>query len=339
MFMNKWLLLLFLSISIQTFSQTYTNIVFEGAGIRGIAYSGTIQALEEQNRIKDLKRVGGTSAGAITAVLLSVGYNAQEIASIIGSTKFAKFNDGGIPFFGGIYRLRKKFGWYKGKKFENWLGKLIANKTNNAEINFSQLAAQYKALYVTGTCLNLQKPIIFSAETYPNMPAKTAVRISMSVPLYYGAVLMDDTGKVYTRMPKNRQLNVMVDGGFFMNFPIRMFDSTKYDALLDSNFMAINYNTIGCRIDSKSQITIDTSVNRGTIAAKPVKNLSQYMNALLTLVTEQMNRPQLLSEDWQRSISISDEGIGPKVRGMPKKEIDALVKSGYQSTIKFLKKP
>ena len=39
------------------------NPIFEGAGIRGIAYAGAIQALEERGIALNIEKVGGTSAG------------------------------------------------------------------------------------------------------------------------------------------------------------------------------------------------------------------------------------------------------------------------------------
>lgn len=75
------------------------NIVFEGAGIRGIAYSGAINELEQKGMLKNIKRVGGTSAGAITALLLTLGYSSGEIANIVSSTSFKKFNDGRFFFW------------------------------------------------------------------------------------------------------------------------------------------------------------------------------------------------------------------------------------------------
>ena len=66
----------------------YENIVFEGGGIMGLAYSGVLKQLEEHNMVKDFKKVGGTSAGAITATMLSLGYNSTEVYNIIANTKF-----------------------------------------------------------------------------------------------------------------------------------------------------------------------------------------------------------------------------------------------------------
>lgn len=63
------------------------NLVFEGGGIRGLAYPGTLKVLEEKGVIKNSERVAGTSAGAITALMVGLGYNSHEIDSIIYTTK------------------------------------------------------------------------------------------------------------------------------------------------------------------------------------------------------------------------------------------------------------
>lgn len=57
---------------------TYRNLVMEGGGIRGIAYGGALAELEKQGVLAGIQRVGGTSAGAIQAALLAVGYSPQE---------------------------------------------------------------------------------------------------------------------------------------------------------------------------------------------------------------------------------------------------------------------
>lgn len=88
-------------------TDTIENIVFEGAGIRGIAYAGAIKELEQKGLLQNVKRVSGTSAGAITALLLSLNYSSTEIATIINSTSFKKFNDGRFLFFGGFHRVKK----------------------------------------------------------------------------------------------------------------------------------------------------------------------------------------------------------------------------------------
>src|SRR5690606_813864 len=135
--MKKLLLLpLLLLLSTGCFAQTavYKNLVFEGAGIRGVAYTGFVSEFEKAGLLEQVEKVGGTSAGAIVALALALSHQADEITSLIYDTRFQQFNDGQYIFFGGISRVNKRYGWYKGDKFLKWLEKIIAAKTGNADI-------------------------------------------------------------------------------------------------------------------------------------------------------------------------------------------------------------
>jgi len=304
---------------------TIKNLVFEGAGIRGIAYAGVITELEAGNRMQSIEKVGGTSAGAIVALTVSLGYSGKEIRQIVSQTNFKKFNDGNYFFVGGINRTNKYFGWYRGNRFENWLEGIIGQKTGNANSTFEELHAKgFKDLYITGTCLNKQQLVIFSYETYPKMKVKDAVRISASIPLYFEAVFLDKDGKVIRHPRDKKGLDIMVDGGFTGNFPIRIFDTLS----------RCNYSTLGFRIDSDDQIKNDRDSK--SIAAMPVSNFKQYMNAFYNMIIENMNRQQLTKEDWERTVSISDGKVGPRIRKLSKEEINTLIGNGRKAMKNYL---
>jgi NTE family protein len=310
------------------------NLVFEGAGIRGIAFSGAISELEERKILPGIKRVGGTSAGAITALMISLGYTAAEIETIIGRTNFRKFNDGKFFFPGGVARLRNHFGWYQGRKFEAWLEEIIQAKTGHKNTSFWELKASgFKDLYITGTNLNDQKLVVFSHETFPAMKVKDAVRISVSIPLYFEPLFMNEEGVMITRPKDKKPLKVMVDGGFIANFPIRIFDSSRFAGGTNNVFIH-NTGTIGFRIDRKDQIENDQQ-GKGLVSL-PVNNLEQYIAAFYNLVIENLNRQTLTPEDWQRTVSISDGAIGPRIRKLKREEINVLVNNGREATRKFL---
>lgn len=315
-------------------NQKYTNLVFEGGGIRGIAYAGVLKVLENSGIIKDIEKVGGTSAGAITALMISLGYSSDVIYEIISETKFQKFNDGEFIFFGGLSRLSEKYGWYKGNKFTHWLEKIIEAKTGDAEITLAALQQKnFKQLYVTGTCLNKQKLLVFSAETYPQMKVKDAVRISMSVPLYFEAVFIDSVGKVYKKNKKDKNLDIVVDGGILGNFPIFLFDSIVVNA--SNQYTRIpNFKTIGVRLDSEEQIKSD-SLNKKLVPVE-INGISNYLTAFYTIILENLNRNQLIPSDWERTISVSSVGIGSKIKKLSSEQKMSLIKSGETHTLNFL---
>ena len=57
------------------------DLVFQGGGAKGLAHIGAIKSLEEQGR--SYRRLVGTSAGSIVAVLLAAGYSADEMEAVI----------------------------------------------------------------------------------------------------------------------------------------------------------------------------------------------------------------------------------------------------------------
>lgn len=71
------------------------NLIFEGGGIKGIAYMGAFNKSSETNifKFENIKRISGTSAGAIIAVLLGVGYRIDKLQTILEELKFDEFLD------------------------------------------------------------------------------------------------------------------------------------------------------------------------------------------------------------------------------------------------------
>ncbi len=215
----------------------YSNLVFEGGGVKGIAYVGVLEAIttiplkrheEPINLKQDIKRVAGTSAGAITALLVSLNYNVDEIKKELSEVDFNKFADKptwkewliSLP-----YRYRGEHYIYEGTEFLSWIHKVIEKKLGKATITFKELK-EYgcKELYIIGTNLTKRKIEIFSSEHTPNMPIDIAVRASMAIPFIFKGVRFSIDNKAYDPNGKD----IYVDGGVISNYPIEIFDNKKY---------------------------------------------------------------------------------------------------------------
>lgn len=72
------------------------NLVFKGGGPKGLSFPGALGVLEKAGRLGVVRRVAGTSAGAIQAALFAVGYNAEELQKILSEQDFEPFLDGPI---------------------------------------------------------------------------------------------------------------------------------------------------------------------------------------------------------------------------------------------------
>ena len=309
----------------------YKNLVFEGGGIRGIAYAGALDELERRNILQHVEQTGGTSVGAIAALLVAVGYNANEIRSIMEDLKVQQFNDGRWIFFGGFYRFFHSYGWYRGERFERWLGNLIKAKTGNADLTFQGLhqlhltTSTYRELCVTGTNLSAQRTELFSVITHPDMPLKTAVRISMSIPLYFRAVLLDSNFHVIHKPKKGQTYSVMVDGGLAANYPISMFDHDGVN----------NPATLGLKLERPEQL--EGFKNGTEISPYPIRGMGSYVGALYNYIIEGLNRKDSLTNEKDRTIYISTQHIKPKLRAMSRREKDLLYDSGKDAVERFFR--
>src|SRR5579883_1217615 len=72
------------------------DVVFEGGGAKGSAFAGALTALHAAGH--SMRRLIGTSAGAITAALAAVGYSPQEMLEAVnekrdGKPRFSAFMD------------------------------------------------------------------------------------------------------------------------------------------------------------------------------------------------------------------------------------------------------
>lgn len=313
-------------------AQSPRSLALEGGGIRGIAYAGAWQALEEARVDTGIREVAGTSVGAITGCLISLGYRASELRFVMNGLRMQEFNDGRWFFAGGQQRLRKKFGWYRGDALERWIGERVREKTGSAHTTFRQLAAlaagnaSFRNFYATATDLTAQKAVVFSVHTVPDMELKTAVRASMSVPLYFEAVLLDSTGKRYDRVKDCPGCHVYVDGGLLLNYPLELFDSTDAQGR-----PVMNPDAIGFKLERVEQMGVHDG-----IAPYTIHNLGQYIAAFYNLGMEKLNSRMSRAQEKTRTVYISTGNVSPRVRRISEKTRNLLFSNGYEAARQFL---
>jgi NTE family protein len=328
-------IIIVLFIHLGSHAQKYRNLVMEGGGIKGIAYGGALQELENKGILQGIVRTAGTSAGAIQACLLALGYSPSEITDIISNTPVESFNDDGFVLTGSK-RLINKFGWYKGDSFLLKMEEVIQQRTGNPNLTFRelhQLAQSYpfRDLYVTGCNLTKQKIEVFSYETHPEMRVADAVRISMSIPLYYRGVWVNEQGKISENPLPGENCSLFVDGGLLMNFPVALFDNKKYFQP-DNEKSDFNPETLGLRLERCEQIEHEVQKKEG-LAPFEITDFSSYMSALSGIIMRNVNT--LNPRDAERTIYINDLGVSARVRKVPEDEKKRMMLSGRQGVIDF----
>mgnify|MGYP003455369432 CR=1 FL=1 len=66
-------------------------VIYQGGGARGMGYQGVNQAMEDKGMLKGIKRVGGTSAGALMGLPIALGYDAATVNDIVVNSRFSHF--------------------------------------------------------------------------------------------------------------------------------------------------------------------------------------------------------------------------------------------------------
>lgn len=334
----------------------FKNIVFEGGGIKGIAYIGALKALEKSEVINSIQRVGGTSAGAITALLVGLGFRSDDIMTFINNKDLGEIEDNDLIDIFDVTRLLTKYGWNKGESVRKWIGYAIEKATGNVNSTFEdikkvQQEKNFKDMYFVGTNLSTHSFKIFCYELTPKTPIIDAVEISMSIPLYFTA--------------KTDELkNYYVDGGVLMNYPIRLFDeegfiennefwteegfvspknyrfaNEKKTQLVINNITKTNYKpnqeTIGFRLDSEDEIhffhTKEAVVNE-------IKNIYDFTKHLIRTLMEYQNNTHLNEIDMVRTIYLDVTGVKATGWEISLKEKENIIVKGYNSTKSYLEK-
>jgi NTE family protein len=317
----------------------FRNLVFEGGGVKGIAYAGALAELEKRDIVDDVTRVAGTSAGAISAALVALGASSDYVAKAVGGTNFRSFMDSSFGMLRDADRLLKDYGWFKGDAFSQWMRDQVQALAGDPEFNFGQLwdavekkkKPGFKKLYVTGSDLNDKKPIVFSGKT-ADVPVWRAVRISMSIPLFFASMRGTNNG-------------VLVDGGVTWNYPLDIFDDkmflsdpsngvkptyTQYDAE-----HIYNKETLGLRVDTKDQIQAEKD-GWNSPPAK-VNNFVDYVASLVGYMGDMANRLHLHKNDWDRTIFIDASGVGTTEFGLSDAKTQMLLNNGRSGVVDYFK--
>lgn len=215
------------------------DAVFEGGGVKGVALVGALQAFEEAGF--QWQNLAGTSAGAIVAALVAVGYTSAEVREVMGRIKFHTLMDtsgiGKLPVVGPWLSLLFNQAMYQGDYFLQIMRELIAAKTGKQRYTFADLTLpkepgdseedyqnKYKyKLRVMASDISENRLFVLPQDVARlgydpgGLEVALAVRMSMSYPFFFKPVILEDSQRL--------EKHWIVDGGMLSNFPIQLFDS------------------------------------------------------------------------------------------------------------------
>jgi NTE family protein len=285
----------------------YRNLVFKGGGVRGIAYIGALEILDEYRIVENIQRVAGTSAGAIAAALVSFRLSVPETKVLFNSLDFSKVPQSStddrvrkifrFPEEESSRRFFRNYGWYSSEYFYHWVENVIAEQCdNNPRATFRDFKdREFRDLYIVATNVSQQKAEVFSADHTPNVAVADAVRMSMSIPIFFEALRFDGqnfgSGDYY------------VDGGLYDNFPVHLFDQPDYAGKPWAYRDGVNWETLGLFLFPDQDL-------RPADPEIP-KNVWEFLTLTLRNLyhSHEISSYQASTVDQHRTIEISDCGI------------------------------
>ena len=340
-------------------------LVFNGGGIKGLAYAGALRVLDKQNLLKNIEWVVGTSAGAMFALMVALNYTPEEIEAEIKTVNFEEFKDheGGNSLLGKIINpikslktlLWDKEGYYLGKKLHQWVQKIVKQKLQTEHATFDDLHQKkakqsvnycFKDLLVTVT--DFDKKIIntlgYGKKSTGRMRIADAVLASMSIPGVYRTRYIDpETQKMIwqptAEQKKNKTLVRYVDGGVLSNYSIEVFTHPQYWPMGYyglANNKSINPGVLGLRLDSmdteaEAIRSFWASPNK-TPAASPL--ITDYVKELFyNLISDntkaRFHSMQTIFIPISKTIGVTDFNINKKTK-------NDLINSGEKATKQYI---
>jgi NTE family protein len=199
-------------------------VVLSGGGINGFAILGALQKLIELNIIVSPDIYCGTSVGSIISLLLNIGYLPINIFNLLLIIDFSKLIENKIDNI-----LEETcFGLYSPEPIIEMLKLFMIKKNINPEITFNDLFKLTSTkLIITGTCINDISLYYFSIDHSPNMKVIEAIRISMSIPIFFKPYFYNN--------------KYWIDGGCINNYPIELF-TDRLDDVIGINIIDNYYN-------------------------------------------------------------------------------------------------
>ena len=335
----------------------FKNLVFEGGGVKGIAYVGALEVLDKEGVLRNIERVAGTSAGAMVAVLVGLGYTTKEISGILWDINFKNFLDSSWGVVRNTKRLLEDYGWYKGDFFRDLMASYIKAKTGDGESTFKDIEDLKKknnalrGISLIGADLSTGYSKVFNAALTPDVKVADAARISMSIPLFFAAI-----------KGINGDDHIYVDGGLLDNYAVKVFDRMNYvsdeanirrteyykkineklqankaktRSLSPINEYIYNKETLGFRLDAQEEIDFYLDPN-ASAPTKEIKSFFTYSKALITTLIDFQNNVHLHSDDWQRTVYIDTLGVKATDFDISDTKKQKLVESGTSYTDAYL---
>lgn len=287
------------------------DAVFEGGGVKGIAFIGALQVMEEHGYT--WANLAGTSAGSFVAALLGAGYKSGEIRLVFERLDYLHFLErrgiGRLPVIGPLYELMVRQGMYRTNRIERFMDELLRRKGIRTFGDLPPGKLRIIASDITaGKMLVLPDDLVQFDIVPEEFPIARAVRMSCSLPYFFQPV----------RLEQNGEPHYIVDGGLLSNYPVWLFDVPGKP----------RWPTIGFRLHGKR---VEREPYR-------IRGLFSFTRSLITTMLDAHDRLYVERAQAVRTVFIPTLGVRTTQFGLLPELRASLLRSGEEAARQFLAK-
>lgn len=288
-------------------------LVIKGGGVKGLAFAGALMELENYFSFDTF---AGTSAGAITAILLGSGYTPSELLQILNDKKFSDFKDANK--IKRVINLITKGGLYPGKEIENWIEVLVKKKIDKlAQVEMGDLP-YHSVVYATK--INEGAIIFDSKRIREESRVAFAARCSMSIPFFFIPKTIDDTN--------------VFDGGTRNNFPLKIFQESYPTKPIIALYLKASEGKESESIKTKIKILL-WKIMKSIIPG--LRNTLAIGGDLIDTMTDGEEK-QIVDKNRDKVVIIDPSPIKTTDFNLNKVKKDLLILSGRLGALQFIKK-
>lgn len=263
------------------------TLMLVGGGIRFPAIIGALQAIEELGL--NITKVIASSTAAIVAGMYLCGTPPEALQEMALALDTKQFKD--ISF----KSMLSGYGLCSGERLEEWI---------DSQLDAARFSRKMKVrLEIVATDMLHYRPVIFSADRFPEMKISTAAAASSFVPGVFGYKKLTYNGKKY--------------------------------ALVDGSLMT---GVVEGRLDRNHKVLVIKLMSKRTLKREENRSLSlsRYFHEMLTFSMHAQEKEFLKGGKWKDTIVIYCSEISPTTFSLPVSEKEFLYQQGYEQTKKYL---
>ena len=263
------------------------TLMLIGGGSRCPSFVGALRAIEQKGL--NVACVVGASTGSIVAALYAAGMTTDELYAEAMELDAGRFKDISPA------AMLAGYGLCSGEALEEWLDEWLGGRTFRAPGRFP--------LRIIATDILNYEPLLFSAETTPDLSIATAVRCSAGVPGVFAC----------RRLTLEGRERVLVDGSLMAGL-------------------------VEKQLERKEKTLVLKTVSKRTLnRARPERfNLERYARELLTYFMHGQEKEFIRGGKWKDTILIYCADISPARFSLSRQEKVYLQEQGYEQTLQYL---